>query len=301
MSSPKMPNPPDYAAANEAAIYADISTLEIRKKIEAAAAKGGSVTYTDPETGESKTANFQGFGDLDQARDMLPFIGESARAVAEAQLGIAEEFGGRFIEQRLQELEQSDPIGFELRQKLGEAVRADLDAGFGLGDGLRSEIQQGIRGGQVARGNLFGAAPVAAEAFGVGEAALRLRQQRLGNVASFLSGTTPVAQFSQINGAQGGAASFNPLGVGQGVGLNPNAGAQGAQFAMQSYQQQSQNAVNSAQLSPLNTLLGFGGAMVGVGVAGGVGNLFSATPGVFSQGVGKALGGTASPLGVGGG
>lgn len=299
MGSPKMPAPPDYAAANEAAIYADIATLEIRKKIEAAATKGGSVTYTDPKTGETKTSDFSGFGDIDQARDLLPFIGESARAVAEAQLGISEEFGGRFVEQRLKELEQSDPIGFELRKQLGEAVKADLEAGFGLGDGLRNEIQQGVRGAQVARGNLFGNAPVAAEGFAVGEAALRLRQQRLGNAASFLSGVTPVAQFTQINGAQQGAASFNPLGVNQGVGLNPNAGAQGAQFALNSYSQQSQNAINSHQLNPLNTLLGFGGAAIGAGVTGGIGNVLSASAGVFSQGAGRALGGTASPLGVG--
>jgi hypothetical protein len=59
----------------------------------------------------------------------------------------------------------------------------------------------------------------------------------LANAASFLSGSTPVAQFGQISGAQQGASPFNPMGIQSGIGVNPNAGAQGQQYAMNTYNQ----------------------------------------------------------------
>jgi hypothetical protein len=86
----------------------------------------------------------------------------------------------------------------------------------------------------------------------VGDAGFRMRQQRLANAASFLSGTTPVAQFGQISGAQQGAAAFNPMGVQSGLTLNPNAGAQGQQFAMNTYNQQMNYA---AQQQPIGMQL----------------------------------------------
>ena len=93
-----------------------------------------------------------------------------------------------------------------------------------------------------------------------------MRQQRLANAASFLSGTTPVAQFGQISGAQQGAAAFNPMGVQSGLTLNPNAGAQGQQFAMNTYNQRMNWA---AQQQPIGMqLLGMGAGMLGQGIGG---------------------------------
>jgi hypothetical protein len=292
MGSPKTPPPPDIAAANEAAVYADVETLPIRKMIESAAALGTSVTYTDPKTGEQKTADFSGFGDIDQTRAQLDFMAESARTIAKSQLDVQKEFGAEFIQQRMKELELSDPQGTEIRKLLGAEAKKDLEAGYGLGDDLRREVTQAVRGAQAARGNIMGDANAAAEAFAVGDAAIRLRQQRLANAASFLSGITPVAQFGAISGAQQGAAGFNPMGIQQGTGINQNAMQIGSNFAMQSYQQQSQNAIAAAEMNPWNTVLGTAGGLAMAGLGGGV---FGSMGGAFgagaSGGVNAFLGG----------
>lgn len=289
-SKPKTPDPPDYAKANRAAILADIETLPTRKLVEAAARLGTTATYTDSK-GNEKTVDFTGFGDIDQTRQQLEFMVESADTLAEAQISTQEKFGERFITQRMKELELSDPMGTKVRKMLGKEAVKDLEAGYGLGDELRNQVEQNVRGAQAARGNILGDAAGQAEAFALGDAAIRLRQQRLANAASFLSGVTPVAQFGAISGAQQGAAAFNPMGIQQGIGLNPNAGQMGAQFAMNSYQQQSQNAIASAQMNPWNTVLGAVGGTAFSGLSGGVGNMLTGGAGGFKGGFGNALGG----------
>jgi hypothetical protein len=174
MSSPKTPPPPDYAAANREGIEADIETLPVRKLIEAAARMGTRATYTDPD-GNEKTVDFTGFGDIDQTRQQLEFLAESADTLAEAQISTQEKFGERFIAQRMKELEQSDPLGTKVRKMLGEEAIKDLEAGYGLGDELRSQVEQSVRGAQAARGNILGSAAGQAEAFALGDAAIRLR------------------------------------------------------------------------------------------------------------------------------
>ena len=292
MSKPKPPKPPDVAAATAAGVKAEVDSFPLIKQIEAAAKLGTTVTITDPDSGEQKTYDFTGFGDVDQSRAELEFMAESARTIAQTQLDIQEEFGEDFVRQSLEQLKQSDPTGFEIREAMGEMVKDDLEAGYGIGEGLRNQITQGIRGGQAARGNVFGDANVAAEAFAVGDAAIRLRQQRLANASSFLAGITPVAQFGAISGAQQGAAAFNPMGIQQGATLNPNAGALGQQFAMQSYQQQSTNAFKAAEMNPFNTMLGTVGGLATAGLGGGIaGALSGGATGGAGKGIMAFLGG----------
>jgi hypothetical protein len=291
MSSPKSPPPPDYAAANREGIEADIETLPVRKLIEAAARMGTTATYTDAD-GNEKTVDFAGYGDIDQTRQQLEFMSESADTLAEAQISTQEKFGERFVAQRMKELEQSDPLGTKVRKMLGEEAIADLEAGYGLGDDLRNQVEQSVRGAQAARGNILGSAAGQAEAFALGDAAIRLRQQRLANASSFLSGVTPVAQFGAISGAQQGASAFNPMGIQQGMGLNPNAGQLGSNFAMNSYQQQSQNAIAEAQNNPWNTVLGSVGGIAMSGLTGGVGSMMMNGGSGFAGGFGKAIGGS---------
>jgi hypothetical protein len=222
-------------------------------------------------------------------RNQLEFMSESARTIAESQLDVQEEFGERAIQQRLKELELSDPQGTKIRKMLGEEAMKDLEAGYGLGDELRSQVTQSVRGAQAARGNVLGDANAAAEGFALGDAAIRLRQQRLANASSFLSGITPVAQFGAISGAQQGAAGFNPMGIQQGAGLNPNAMALGADFAQASYKQASSNAFQSAEMNPWNTVLGAVGGAATSAFTGGVGSLMGG--GKFFKGASNALGG----------
>lgn len=287
MSKPKPPKPPDVAGATRAGYEAEIESLPVRKLIESAATMGTSVTYTDMN-GNEKTVDFTGFGDIDQTRQQLEFFAESADTLAEAQISTQEKFGDRFIAQRIKELEQSDPLGTKVRKMLGEEAVKDLEAGYGLGDELKNQVEQNVRGAQAARGNILGDAAGQAEAFALGDAGIRLRQQRLANAASFLSGVTPVAQFGAISGAQQGAAAFNPMGIQKGAGINPNAGAMGQQFAMNSYQQQSQNAFNAAEMNPWNTVLGAAAGAATGGLMGGIGSLAKGKG--FGRGFGNAMG-----------
>ena len=234
-SSP--PQPPDYAAATREGVEADIDSLPLRKLIESAARQGTKVSYTDM-AGKEQTVDFTGFGDVDMSRQDLEFAEESADRMAQAMLSVQEKYGADFVKQRMKELELADPKFREVRDALGGAALEDVESGYKLAPGMRDEVQQATRAAQFARGNVFGAAPAAEEAFEVGNAAFRLRQQRLANAASYLSGATPVAQFGQIAGAQQGAAGFNPMGIRGGIGQNPNAGAQSLGLANNVYNNQ---------------------------------------------------------------
>ena len=122
------------------------------------------------------------------------------------------------------------------------------------------------------------------------ELELRLRQQRLANAASYLSGATPVAQFGQIAGAQQGAAGFNPMGIRGGIGQNPNAGAQSLGLANNVYNNQFQDYMQQSSMAGdmLGAVAGLGmGAMTG-GLLGSMGGGGSKG---FKKGAMKGMGG----------
>lgn len=266
------PGAPDYAAANREGVMADIETLPIRRQIEAAARQGTVVEYRDPSTGQTRTADFRGLGDIDAARQQLEFSRESADVMARTQLDLQSRYGPEYIRQRLEELKLSDPIGFALREQMGQTVTNELAQGSKLSPEMAEQVRQSTRAAQAARGNVMGDANVAVEGMEVGNAGFRMLQQRLANASSFLSGTTPVAQFGQIAGAQQGAAAFNPVGAAPvGSTVNQNAGAAGANFAMQSYSQQSQNVFAANAQNPWSTFFGgvSGGGLQAAGGAAG--------------------------------
>jgi len=275
MYSVDMPDPPNIAGANEAGVWADVETLGIRKLVADAARTGKKVTLQVPtfdaegnkKLGEDDkpilrdvTYDFSGYSDADATREDMEFAGEAADFMAKTMLEVQQKYGKDFVQQRIEELKAADPTGYEVRQMLGEAAKEDLARGTELSPELARQVTQQERAAQAARGNIFGSAPAAAEAMSLGDAGFRMRQQRLANAASFLSGTTPVAQFGQISGAQQGASPFNPMGIQAGIGLNPNAGAQGQQFAMNTFNQQMQFA---AQQQPIGSQL--------LGMAAGIG------------------------------
>jgi hypothetical protein len=231
-ASRNSPEAPDYAAANREGIMADLETLPIRRQIDAAARAGAKVTYIDPKTGKEKTADFTGLGDADLSRIQLEYGLESADDIARATLDLQSKYGEEAIRQRLKELELSDPEGWGIRKEMGAQIQKDLKSGKRLDDATYAQVVESERAGQAARGNITGQSSAAAEAFGVGEAGIRLYQQRLANASAFLSGASPQAQFSQISGAQQGPVAFNPQSPASGIGVNPNAGAAGANYAL---------------------------------------------------------------------
>jgi hypothetical protein len=266
-----VPDSPSMAGANEAGVWADAETLAVRKLIANAAKFGKKVDLSVPtfdakgnKTGSKNvTYDFSGFSDADATRADLEFARESADKMAETMLNVQKKYGKDFITQRMEEVKAADPTGYEVRQMLGEAAKEDLALGSQLSPEMRNQVEQQERAAQAARGNIYGSAPAAAETYAVGDAGFRIRQQRLANAASFLSGTTPITQFGQISGAQAGASPFNPVGIQSGLTLDPSAGARGQQFAMNSYNQQMNFAANQQPIG--YQLLG-----LGTGVASGV-------------------------------
>jgi len=122
-STPPQPDAPDYAAANREGIYADIDTLPTRRKIESAARLGERVEYADPDTGETKVADFTGFGDMqlteqemNSALDMIP-------TMSQAQLDNLTEFGPQFVQQQREQLRQMAPEEFDLREEFAGRLR----------------------------------------------------------------------------------------------------------------------------------------------------------------------------------
>jgi hypothetical protein len=65
-SIPAAPASPDYGAASREGILTDISTLPLRNQINAGAALGNVVNYTDPRTGQPATADFRGQFDINK-------------------------------------------------------------------------------------------------------------------------------------------------------------------------------------------------------------------------------------------
>ena len=284
MYSADPPDPPDYAAATREGVEADIDSLPLRKIIEAAARQGTKVTYTDMD-GKEKTVDFTGFGDIDQSRKELDFAEESADRMAKSALNLQQKYGTDFVMQRLKELELSDPQFRKVRDSLGKAALEDVELGYKLAPGMRDEVQQASRAAQMARGNYSGAAPAAEEAFEVGNAAFRLRQQRLANAASYLSGTTPVAQFGQIAGAQQGASPFQPMGIRSGIGLDPNAGARSLGLAQGVYNNQFQDYMNQQGQGA-----DMFGSVAGLGLGALTGGLLGAASGkTFAKGAYKSI------------
>ena len=187
------------------------------------------------------------------------------------KVGGLKKYGLDYIAQRDRELQAADPIGYALRKKMGEDITGE---GFGtnLSAAQQQQVTQSERAAQAARGNIFGAAPAAAEAMSVGDAGFRMRQQRLANASAFLAGTTPIAQFGQISGAQQGASQFNPQGIQGGTGLNPNAGQMGTNFALSNWQNKFASFQDARANDPMNMI---GGALMGAGTKMFTGGLTS--------------------------
>ena len=271
-SDPDYPDAPNVVAASEAGVWAQLETSGIQQLVANAMKFGKKIDIQVPifdkkgnKTGVKDVSwDFAGYSDIDASREEMEFSAEAADFMAGAMLDIQEKHGPGFIAQREKERRLADPTGAAVRDKLGEEALADLERGYELAPGMRREVTEAEQAGQLARGNILGSGAAAAEALSVGDAAFRMRQQRLANAASFLSGTTPVAQFGQLSGAQQGASPFNPMGIQSGNWVNPAAGAQGQQFAMNSYNQKMNYAANQQPIG--YQLLGM--------AAGGMGGAF---------------------------
>jgi hypothetical protein len=188
------------------------------------------------------------------------------------QQALQDQFGKTQYQQQLDALHQLDPESAKVRADLAKHVQDDLASGYDLGPEYSRQIEQSVRGAQAARGNIYGSGPASVEAAVKGKAALDMYQQRLQNAGNFLSSPTPEQQLLAVQ-------SVSPD---RGMAyVNPSAGALGASFGLQNYQnmlaqQQLQQSSNpwtkalggAAAGASAGSAAGPYGALIG-GVAGG--------------------------------
>jgi len=264
-SAPAAPAPPDYAAATREGILTDVETLPARRLINAAARMGRAGSFT--LGGETFNFDFTGVGDMDLAANQAAIQRSQAFASAQNLLDIQDEFGQRFLTNAREQIKASDPIGFALREELGQQISTDLAAGDSVSAAEQGRISQSVLRAQTARGNVRGLAPAVQEVLAQDQFARQRQAQRRGEAAAFLSGTTPLSQFGQLRSAQVGAAPFVNAQIQGATMLDPNAGALAAQFAQQSFGTQaniygSQLQYKASQGNPW---------MEGLGMAAGLG------------------------------
>jgi len=283
------PEPPDYAKANREAILTDIETLP--ERYAARAEWEPKIRQLNMEA-QADSADYLADALLGVQREYgEEFVEQRKRELeladpesAEARRALYEEVMGGLADAK------EDGQSTELSRELYDQVLGELSRGGELSDGVRDEVVRGVRGGQAARGNILGDSSVYEEVMELGRAgeqrarqrkqdalafltsgvtpddvSYRREQQALGNVGSFLAGQTPTAQFGQLAGAQQGAAPW--MGQAQEPVLNPRAGAQGAQFAMQGYQ--GQLDAYSQQSNPWMAGLGLGVSALSIPTGGG--------------------------------
>lgn len=127
--------PPDYAAANREAVYAQAETFPILRELEAASRLGTEGDYVvidrstglpkiDPRTGQPMTQayDFRGVGDIDVTRETARALAALAPEQARAQLAASQQrvtpegptLGEAAASQRRAELEALDPTRYGL-------------------------------------------------------------------------------------------------------------------------------------------------------------------------------------------
>lgn len=235
----------------------------------AAAQRGGAGSYV--LNGKHFSYDFTGAGDADFQRTSDAILRESSFTNARTALDLQGKFGSEYVAQSRKQLQESDPIGFALRESMGQRVSEQLSMGGSSTDAQRRLVSQGVRANQTRSGNTAGVAAGVAEVMAQGEYSRNLEQSRLSNAGAFLAGATPQAEFGQLRNAQQGAAPMAPGQFDRSMvpGFNPNNTGQALQFASNNYstQMSGYNAQLSAQAQKGNPWMQGLGMVLGAGVS----------------------------------
>jgi len=239
------PSAPDPNVAAIQGIEQQTQNFPFSYLINALSQEGGSATLTNPATGQPQLYDYT---DLGTAATQNQMSAQMAQTLLDIQNGL----GSQYIAQRLADLQQSDPTGYAAYQQLFDQIQADaakappnmplatstqdainniLKGSQTLDPTSLSQVQQGVRGNQVASGIYLGNAPAAAEGAAVVNATdqqnqaaqaaassflqsgtsptdiqYRTTQQNMANLGAFINGQNPTAEFSSLSGAQSQAA-----------------------------------------------------------------------------------------------
>lgn len=278
LCTPDITAAPDPADAAVSGINADLVNSPFTYLINAAAAQGKKITIG------GKTYDFTGVSPGDTTAKV-------SDQLAQTLLDLQREKNPAIIAARLEELKAADPQGYAARQQLFDAIMAEanrnpdqplstelsrqiqdeLAKGVGFNDDKqKQEVQDAVRGKQVASGIFRGNTATGEEAkavVGAGEAlrnerqqkalqlaqsgstpediAYRQMQQTLANLGSFVNGQTPTAQFGQVSAASSGPVKMGSTGVNTNL-FSEGAAATGVNNALSTWGNQVNTAANSA-------------------------------------------------------
>lgn len=193
-------------------------------------------------------------------------------------------------------INKADPEFLKVRNALGAQVEKGLQDGYSLGSDLAGEIEQDARAAQSARGNWYGPAPTADEAFQKASARLNLYNQRQQAATNFLQSRGAgdlFAEYSQTMPYAPQAAVPNV----PGQAMNQVGAA--VQQANQLYQNKFENflyntAVANGLYTPLRSGMGGGGmGSMATGILGGAasGAMMGASAGPYGMAAGAIIGG----------
>lgn len=222
-SPPSAPATPNYGQASSDAIYADLNTLPQRN-----------------------AANTQ--SQIDAINTLGPvqrdYQIQSADAYTQAALDELNKYGSQFTQAQLKQLQEADPDGFALRQKLTQQALAGLAQGGGFDPGQKDLLDQNILAGQAQRGNIFGGSAIGQQALIEQQMSEALKQGRTANAQSVL-GLAPVVTPTNPVAAGSAVPAYS---MPTGLNPNPNAAAGGASFASALYGTQGNFNLQSTQL-----------------------------------------------------
>lgn len=197
------------------------------------------------------------------------------------QQKLQDQFGPNQYQQQLDALHQLDPASAVIRDQLAGSVSSDLASGYALPEGLKTQIENQIRGRQVLTGgggSVGGNAPISAEAAYGATAAQNLYQTHLDNAGSFLGLPTPEQQILAVQPVSADRTSSY---------VDPNAGFQGQQFALNNYQNLlAQTQASGGSSAWTRALSGAATGAAAGSAAGGWGALIGAGAGAIGGGLG---------------
>jgi len=289
---------PDPADSYVSGVEANLRLFPRQHEIEVAAQTGRPVTVN------GQTYDFTGLGDADYQAQYADQMAQSllalqqefgpeyvAQRLHELQRADPEGFSTRqhLFDAIRADLEHAGDRDRPTADLLQQTILDELNKGGELSETQSRNVSEHTLGGQVARGNWLGNAAATQEGENIAAASAdqksqrqqealafltsgvspadvdyRSEEQALSNVGSFLSGTTPSAQFGQLSGAQNQIVPWNP---GQpAAGTDPNAGAAGINFANQLYQ--GQTALAASTVNPWTAGLAGGANGLAVWAAG---------------------------------